>query len=150
MFSGACNVMGASVILNPSSRYHATMHHELSRQFVDSYFPAEAVLMEANSRDFEERVLRASGNAEMVCELLKQHPAISQVYYPKGSPRQRIYDCLKLPHGQYGFLLSVTFVSPECAIAFYDALEVAKGPILGTNFTLACTYTLLAHFNEKE
>jgi cystathionine gamma-synthase len=86
----------------------------------------------------------------VVCELLKQHAAVTHVYYPKGSPCQHIYDDLKLPHGKYGFLLSATFVSPECAIAFYDALEVAKGPSLGTNFTLACAYTLLAHFNEKE
>jgi cystathionine gamma-synthase len=25
---------------------------------------------------------------------------------------------------------------------------VAKGPSLGTNFTLVCPYTLLAHYNE--
>ena len=33
---------------------------------------------------------------------------------------------------------------------FYDALEVSKGPSLGTNFTLACPYVLLAHYNELE
>ena len=27
--------------------------------------------------------------------------------------------------------------------AFYDALDVYKGPSLGTNYTLACPYTLL-------
>ena len=31
---------------------------------------------------------------------------------------------------------------------FYDALGVNKGPSLGTNFTLACPYTLLAHYTE--
>ena len=31
---------------------------------------------------------------------------------------------------------------------FYDALQLAKGPSLGTNFTLCCPYTLLAHFTE--
>ena len=30
--------------------------------------------------------------------------------------------------------------------AFFDALEVQKGPSLGTNFTLACPYTVLAHY----
>ena len=33
---------------------------------------------------------------------------------------------------------------------FFDALAVAKGPSLGTNFTLACPYTLLAHYLETE
>jgi cystathionine gamma-synthase len=30
--------------------------------------------------------------------------------------------------------------------AFFDALDTHKGPSLGTNFTLACPYTLLAHY----
>jgi len=34
--------------------------------------------------------------------------------------------------------------------AFYDRLKVSKGPSLGTNFTLACPYTLLAHYDELE
>ncbi|KAK2478368.1 hypothetical protein H9L39_10856, partial [Fusarium oxysporum f. sp. albedinis] len=36
------------------------------------------------------------------------------------------------------------------AIAFHDALDVAKGPSLGTNFTLGCAYTLFAHYDELE
>lgn len=32
----------------------------------------------------------------------------------------------------------------------FDALETAKGPSLGTNFTLCCPYTLLAHYGELE
>ena len=31
---------------------------------------------------------------------------------------------------------------------FYNSLKVCKGPSLGTNFTLACPYVLLAHYNE--
>ena len=48
------------------------------------------------------------------------------------------------------FLLSIRFVHPSSAIAFYDALAVAKGPSLGTNFTLACAYAWLAHAKELE
>lgn len=40
--------------------------------------------------------------------------------------------------------------SEEAAVAFFDALRVSKGPSLGTNFTLACPYTLLAHYDELE
>jgi cystathionine gamma-synthase len=29
-------------------------------------------------------------------------------------------------------------------------LDVAKGPSLGTNFTLVCPYTLLAHYHELD
>jgi cystathionine gamma-synthase len=33
---------------------------------------------------------------------------------------------------------------------FYDTLDVYKGPSLGTNFTLACPYTLIAHYTELD
>ena len=59
----------------------------------------------------------------------------------------------------------MTFKAKSHAVAFYDALETAKGPSLGTNFTLrlvvaqhlrcnhmltwsSCPYTLLAHYSE--
>jgi cystathionine gamma-synthase len=32
----------------------------------------------------------------------------------------------------------------------FDALQVCKGPSFGTPFTLACPYTLLAHYTELE
>ena len=36
------------------------------------------------------------------------------------------------------------------AEAIYDRLPVRKGPSLGTVFTLACPFTLLAHYTELE
>ncbi len=49
----------------------------------------------------------------------------------------------------YGCLLSFELKGGlKKAKKFYDLLEVCKGPSLGTNFTLACPYVLLAHYNE--
>ncbi|KAI2733163.1 hypothetical protein CBS147332_178 [Penicillium roqueforti] len=150
MFSGGCNVMGGSLVLNPHSQFYQSMHAELTANFIDTYFPPDASVMEANSRDFAVRVRQASGNAEVLCEVLRRHPVVTHVYYPKGSSTQSLYDACRRTDGMYGYLFSVTFVTPAMAVAFYDALDVAKGPSLGTNFSLACAYTLLAHYNELE
>ncbi|KAL8844335.1 MAG: hypothetical protein Q9176_001245 [Flavoplaca citrina] len=53
-----------------------------------------------------------------------------------GSSTRPFYEQYRSPTGGYGGLLSVTFRARAEAIAFYDALETAKGPSLGTNFTL--------------
>jgi cystathionine gamma-synthase len=53
-------------------------------------------------------------------------------------------------NGRFGGLFSLTFTSDAASKAFFDALACAKGPSLGTNFTLACPYTLLAHYQELE
>lgn len=33
---------------------------------------------------------------------------------------------------------------------FFDVIDTAKGPSLGTNFTLTSPYTILAHYGELE
>ncbi|KAK1752866.1 putative cystathionine gamma-synthase [Echria macrotheca] len=151
MFSGACNVMGGSAVISRDSPYCERMRRALeSRNENHVWFPEDVLVMEHNSRDFVSRARRASANALALVEQLRGHPSVAEVYYPEKSPTQWIYDQYKLPGGGYGFLVSVRFTSPATAIRFYDALETAKGPSLGTNFTLACAYTLLAHYSELD
>jgi cystathionine gamma-synthase len=148
MFSGACNVMGGSLILSPRSEHHAALHRTLEELYVDTYFPVDAVVMDKNSEDLPQRMEAAGRNAERVAVLLEQHAQVAEVFYPKGSASQCFYDEFKREDGGYGYLLSVRFVTPHAAHTFYDALDVAKGPSLGTNFTLCCAYTWLAHATE--
>ena len=50
-----------------------------------------------------------------------------------------------------GGLLSIVLRNPaETTPTVFDHLEVCKGPNLGTNFTLCCPYTILAHYTELE
>ncbi|KAG6276720.1 hypothetical protein E4U47_007990 [Claviceps purpurea] len=152
MFSGSCNVMGGSVTLSPRCRSRDALRSALMSQYLDTYFPGDVLVMEANSRDFAQRMSVANANAEALADRLRRHSSVADVFYPKGSPTQYLYDRYKRASVEagYGFLLSVRFVVPAAAIAFYDALEVAKGPSLGTNFTLSCAYTWLAHAAELE
>ncbi|RBR04104.1 hypothetical protein FVER53590_02511 [Fusarium verticillioides] len=122
----------------------------LKDRYANTFFPLDMIVMEKNSADFEERVTEASQNAEHLADTLRKHSSFGQVYYPKGSPTQRLYEKYKRPGKGYGYLLSIRFNTPAAAIAFHDALDVAKGPSLGTNFTLGCAYTLFAHFHELE
>ncbi|KAK5993493.1 putative cystathionine gamma-synthase [Cladobotryum mycophilum] len=150
MFSGGCNVMGGSLVLNPQSEHAPRMRQILDEQFIDTYFALDAIVMDQNSSDFDSRVLKASDNALRIADQLRHHPAVETVYYPKGNPTEELYEAFKRPGKGYGYLLSVVFVKPEAAIAFHDALDVAIGPSLGTNFTLCCAYTLFGHYNELE
>jgi cystathionine gamma-synthase len=61
---------------------------------------------------------------------------VKDVYYPKCNPDRPFYDACRTENGGYGGLLSITFHELADAITFFDTIEVAKGPSLGTNFTL--------------
>ena len=130
-------------------------------KFEDFYFDEDAIYMERNSRDFKQRIRLIDTNAEAICDFLRRRslaggassPAIKEVFYPKYiTPENynhcRIKDLDGNAVGGYGGLFSLTFTSLKASSAFFDALTCYKGPSLGTNFTLACPYTILAHFAE--
>lgn len=120
--------------------------------------------MERNSRDFRRRTRVVNKNAEAVCEFLKSRAigggVIKEVFYPKYITREN-YEFCRIKNrpedregredeeGGFGGLFSLTFTTPEASRAFFDALPFHKGPGLGTNFTLACPYTILAHYGER-
>ncbi|EXL84022.1 hypothetical protein FOPG_03582 [Fusarium oxysporum f. sp. conglutinans race 2 54008] len=150
MFSGRCNVMGGSVALKPNGGARWDIKKRLKDRYTNTNFPLDTIVMEKNSADFEERVIKASQNAQHIADILRKHSSVGQVYYPKGSPTQQLHEKYKRPGKGYGYLLSIRFKAPAAAIAFHDALDVAKGPSLGTNFTLGCAYTLFAYYDELE
>ncbi|KAJ7644046.1 pyridoxal phosphate-dependent transferase [Roridomyces roridus] len=161
VFSGYSNVMGGSLCLNPQRRHYEALKARMTANYEDTYFDQDAIYMERNSRDFQRRVPIIDANAEAVCNFLQAKKlasptsVVKEVFYPKFSSREN-YDFCRikgdpardLPEGGYGGLFSVTFTSMPAAMAFFDALACYKGPSLGTNFTLACPYTILAHYQE--
>lgn len=125
--------------------------------YEDTYFGEDALFMERNSRDFTRRVRVIDNNTQALCDFLRSRSAaegapsavIKDVFYPKYTAATNYLRC-KLPEGGYGGLFSLTFTSLAASKAFFDALPCQKGPSLGTNFTLACPYTILAHYAELE
>ncbi|KAN0088881.1 cystathionine gamma-synthase [Tylopilus felleus] len=156
IFSGAANVMGGSLVLNPKGRHYAALKSHMDT-YEDTYFDKDALVMEYNSRDLAERVQTINANAEALCAFLRTRSAeegapsavIKEVFYPKYTTPTNYLRC-KRPAGGYGGLFSLTFTSLAASIAFYDALPCHKGPSLGTNFTLACAFALLAFHDESE
>lgn len=150
IFSGDCNVMGGGQVLNLHSKMYREIKETVDREYEDNYWAEDAVFMERNSRDFISRIERINLTSDAICQTLQKCPFVKQIYYPKYSPSKVNYDAVRNTNGGYGGLLSVTFQKPEQAVAFFDALEVQKGPSLGTNFTLSCPYTILAHYTELD
>lgn len=144
----------SSLVLNPKGRHYSTLKSHMAT-YEDTYFNEDALFMERNSRDFAQRVRAVDENTQAICAFLRSRSptegvasaAIKEVFYPKYSTPTNYLRC-KLPEGGYGGLFSLTFTSMAASKAFFDALSCQKGPSLGTNFTLACPYTILAHYTE--
>lgn len=150
VFSGDSNVMAGSLILNPESKMYHTLKKYFDDEYEDLFWAEDALYLERNSRDFAERSAKINETALATVDLLQQNPLISKVYYPSISDTKHYYDAIKTPNGGYGGLISFIFKEPEDAICFFNAVNLHKGPSLGTNFTLACPYAILAHYQELD
>lgn len=143
--------------MNPQGRYYHVLKDKLSSSYEDIYYGEDALFMERNSRDFMRRIKTIDENTELVCDLLQSRcqagGAIKEVFYPKWTFRENYDSCRRrgpdgVATGGFGGLLSLTFHSDAASRAFFDSLPINKGPSLGTNFSLACPYTVIAHFTE--
>lgn len=159
-------------MLSPNSQHYDLLKDTLATEYEDNYFAEDAVYMERNSRDYRGRIKRINDTTFDICEWLVSRSlesddgagagaaadsaprkALKKVYYPRYMTPE-VYDQARrqptLGKGGYGGLFSLTFTSMEASEAFFDALDCAKGPSLGTSFTLACPYVILAHYFELD
>lgn len=148
--TGSGTVMGGALVCNPRSPLYADLKKLLDANHEELLADEDAIAMEPLLHDFPERMSLHNRNGQFIAEKLQAHPAVEQVWYPQWKCREA-YDALRTPEGGYGSL--ITFLTKnhlESAAHVYDALEVCKGPSLGTNFTLASPFTLLAHYRELD
>lgn len=146
-FAGSGDVMGGVLVLNPSSPMAAALAARLDDE--DLLWGEDAEVLLTGSETFETRMPRVNRTAARLAAALARHPAVGRVHYPvfdKSSP----YRDLVKPGGGFGGMLSIELADPTATPAFYDALTIDKGPSFGMRTTLACPYTLLAHYNELD
>jgi cystathionine gamma-synthase len=150
-FSGTSDVMGGALIINPNASFAEQIRKQLEAIYEpEAFFPADVIQLAKDSRCCRERVEQINQNTLALCEYLRNHAAVESVYYPAVTDKE-MYDRFKRPDGGYGGLLSFVLKNAaEVTEAFYDALEITKGPNLGTSFSLCCPFVLLAHYNELE
>lgn len=150
LVSGRGDAIAGSVITNPNTEKGRWMKEDMLKD-TDAFgglHEADALAMIHNSSDFPERNARINETTERMADFMQEHPDVEIVWYPKFvAPLFTKYQHV---NGGFGGLFSIHLGSHICQRTFYDVLDVAKGPSLGTNFTLVCPYTLLAHYHELD
>ena len=152
LFSGEGDVAAGAVILKLDSPHYKMFKERLADQEESSpLFCLDAITLEINSRHFGERVEATNENCADVLEYLDTHPKVDKIWHPT-TIKGDYYHQVKRESGGYGGLFSMTLKDGANGAAerFYNALQISKGPSLGTNFSLVCPYTLLAHYDELD
>ena len=148
--AGSGDVMGGALIFNSRSPFYLELKPIAETFHEELLWGEDAKVLDDQIRDFPERMRQHNANGLFVAEKLRQHPAIERVWYPKWEFGE-MYETVRRPDG--GWSSIITFLPKNAdteSPRIYNALRVCKGPSLGTGFTIACPFTLLAHYSELE
>ncbi|BCX46128.1 cystathionine gamma-synthase [Haloferula helveola] len=149
--SGAGDVMGGAAVVRSDSPFATDLHAALEVEAVETspMYLGDVQVLLSNLKGYRARMAKPNATALRLVEFLAEHPAVAEVWHPSRVHRAR-YEKVMSPDGGFGALFSFVLKSPRKAPKVYDALNVSKGPSFGTRFTLACPYTLLAHYQELD
>ncbi len=148
IFSGTGDILAGSFIINPKSKWFEKFKKALNRIYLPELSDNDLISLEKASRDVKKRVSLQNSNCLELKKKLENHSAIKKIYHPENCPN---FNSIMKVNGGYGCLLSLELKEGlDKTIRFYDSLQISKGPSLGTQFTIACPYVQLAHYNELE
>ena len=170
IFSGRGDVMAGSLVINSLGPYYDRLREAISSLQPEPLYLEDALALELNSRDFIDRSKRIMKSTAALALWLCDQEEVKHVHYPHPDVIKRqkdrglddassidpsnIYPLLLKGHVDdgygYGCLLSIILKEDRDEKKFYDCLDFNKGPSLGTNCTLVCPYTLLAHYTELD
>lgn len=150
--AGSGNVMAGAVQLVKKSNFYGEFKAFFDDDCGESrskLYAQDAAVLDEGSKNFEERMKPVNAAAESLVDFLQNHEAVGQVWHPSIDTKD-FYQQIMTQRGGYGGLLSFTLLNDKKTAKFFDHLRISKGPSFGTEFSLACPYTLLAHYDELE
>ena len=158
LFNGRGDAMAGSVVTNPNTKIGQWLQRDMQENHHnhEGLWTGDAYAINANSVDFLARSSQINKTTEALADWLNQRDEVEVVYYPKFTSPARYNSVLnKSDYGGkhtagYAGLFAILLHPHICQRTFYDKLNVSKGPSLGTDFTLVCPYTLLAHYHELD
>ena len=141
------DVMLGALALNPASTFYTELRQAVQASSIAPPYAGDLVRLAGQIPHYRATVTEMNATAAEVAAFLEQHARVDRVWWV-GSATERAWGNLAAVAGPLegsGALISFTVKGDW--MAFYDALEVAKGPSFGARFTLVCPYMYLAHYD---
>ncbi len=140
---GNADVLMGAIILNENSKI-SLMSAEFFKHS-DMPYIKDIQRLAYEIQNYENRMKIISSNTKKLVEYFKTAPFIDEIFYCLNPKYASNYQKLMIDKESYTGIVSVTFKKDFKEV--YDFLNFAKGPSLGTEFTLLMPYTYLAHYD---
>ena len=141
--SGNGDVLMGAVIINENSSFKNLVKENI-KEFILPPFDADCARLALEIKDYERKMKKISENTFQLYQYLKQQDFVEKIHSVYEENSWENFSKIRKNNNHIG-LLSLVFKKnlAEC----YNVLNIAKGPSLGTEFSLAMAYTYLAHYD---
>ncbi len=140
---GNADVLMGCFVLNENSKL-SNMPVEFAKH-ADKVYIKDIQRLAFQVQDYEQRMKTISANSKKLIEYFENCSYVDKVFHCMQESNHENYSSLMRYEDAYAGLVSVTFSKPFHQV--YDQLNFAKGPSLGTEFTLLMPYVYLAHYD---
>lgn len=140
---GSGDLLMGTLVLNDKNKIVQANKNEFHK-FIIPAFEGEIQRLAFQIQNYESRVKKVSENTKIVYDYLKKQPFVKEIYSVFHYDSIENFSKIQKSKDAFPGLLSVVF--DEDLAFYYDKLQLAKGPSLGTEFTIAMPYVYLAHY----
>jgi len=133
-------IMGAAIINS-----NGNWHHEIKgciKDYLVAPYHRDSNRLAVGITDYEKRMGIIAQNTHQLIDYLERSPVVAKIYSCK--PTDHNFHLIRKTSESLPGLASVIF--NKDVSYYYNRLLFAKGPSLGTNFTLLMPYVYMAHY----
>lgn len=142
---GSGDLLLGAIVLNDKNDWVKALKNQFE-SFIISPFEGELQRLAFQIEGYEARVKKVSENARIVYEYLKNQSFVKEIYSVYHDDCISNFSKIRKSEDAFPGLFSVVF--DEDLAFYYNELGLAKGPSLGTEFTIAMPYVYLAHYED--
>ena len=138
------DVLAGLVALNAEGKAYDLLSDSVERLYAPLYNLDVRRLSEV-FKHAGSRVAEMNANCQHLARFLKAQPKVKKIYSVSENNMDVGRDYLK-SEDALGSIISIE-LQDSCSVeAFYNRLQVVKGPSFGAEFTIVCPYFYLAHY----
>jgi cystathionine gamma-synthase len=138
------DVLAGLVAVNPAGPDAAALRHLVADR-LEPVYPRDLQRLAEEIGQTEPVLAQIERTAARVAAFLTSHPKVKEVYWALHPASRANYRRIARAPDAIGGVLSFTVRGP--LDAFYDRLNLPKGPSFGMKTTLICPYMYLAHYD---
>lgn len=132
--------------INPAAPHAAELRRRLAAA-IEPVYPRDLARLAAQIGDTAAVLTRIHTATARIVAFLQGHPAIGEVFWAHSPASRANYDRLARAPDATGGMITFTLKKLGALEAFYDRLNLPKGPSFGMKTTLICPFMYLAHYD---